>query len=115
MGYDRGNSFPFDFEPNGIPFGSKLKGELSRRSYPIKFGKKWKHSFLSAERQPDRKTVTDKLIAVRETGVSRHQGGPIEGPPETPRTSQRYRIGGFQRGPQSGPPDAERRQSLGQL
>ena len=28
----------------------------------------------------------------RETGVSRHQGGPIEGPPETPRTSQHYRI-----------------------
>ena len=20
MGYDRGDSFPFDFEPNGIPF-----------------------------------------------------------------------------------------------
>jgi len=23
MGYDRGDSFPFDFETNGIPFGSK--------------------------------------------------------------------------------------------
>ena len=23
MGYDRGDSFPFDFELNGIPFGSK--------------------------------------------------------------------------------------------
>ena len=23
MGYDRGESFPFDFELNGIPFGSK--------------------------------------------------------------------------------------------
>ena len=23
MGYDRGDSFPFDFEPNEIPFGSK--------------------------------------------------------------------------------------------
>ena len=23
MGYDRGDSFPFDFKPNGIPFGSK--------------------------------------------------------------------------------------------
>ena len=23
MGYDRGDSFPFDFEPNGISFGSK--------------------------------------------------------------------------------------------
>ena len=26
-------------------------------------------------------------FAVRETDVSRHQGGPIEGSPETPRTS----------------------------
>ena len=28
MGYDRGGSFPFDFEINGIPFGSKSKGKL---------------------------------------------------------------------------------------
>ena len=34
----------------------------------------------------------DRILAVRETGVSRHQGGPIEGPPKTPRTSQHYRI-----------------------
>ena len=47
MGYDRGDSFPFDFEPNGVPFGSKLKGKLSPRSYPIQFEKKWKYSFLS--------------------------------------------------------------------
>ena len=33
MGYDRGDSF--DFEPNGIPFGSKSKGKLSSRLYPI--------------------------------------------------------------------------------
>ena len=26
MRYDRGDSFPFDFEPIGIPFGSKSKG-----------------------------------------------------------------------------------------
>ena len=26
MGYDRNDSFPFDFEPNGLPFGLKLKG-----------------------------------------------------------------------------------------
>ena len=24
MGYDHGDSFPSDFESNGIPFGSKL-------------------------------------------------------------------------------------------
>ena len=28
MGYDRDDSFPFDFEPNGIPFGSNSKGKL---------------------------------------------------------------------------------------
>ena len=32
MGYDRGDSFPFDFEPNGDPFGSKFKRKLSPRS-----------------------------------------------------------------------------------
>ena len=27
MGYDHGDSFPFDFEPNGIPFGSENRKE----------------------------------------------------------------------------------------
>ena len=27
MGYDRDDSFPFDFKPNGIPFGSKNQKE----------------------------------------------------------------------------------------
>ena len=27
MGYDRGDRFPFDIEPNGTPFGSKSKKE----------------------------------------------------------------------------------------
>ena len=35
MGYDRGDNFPFDFEPNGIPFGSKLEGKLSPRYIPF--------------------------------------------------------------------------------
>ena len=48
MGYDRGNSFPFDFEPNGNPFGSKSKRNLSPRSYPIQFERKRKYSFLGA-------------------------------------------------------------------
>ena len=51
MGYDHGDSFPFVFEPSGIPFGSKSKGKLSTRSYPIQCERKWKHSFLSAEGQ----------------------------------------------------------------
>ena len=47
MGYDRGDSFPFDFEPNGIPFSSKSKGKPSLRSYPIQCEGKWEYSFLS--------------------------------------------------------------------
>ena len=47
MGHDRGDSFPFDFEPNGFPFGSKAEGELSPRSYPIQCESKWIYSFLS--------------------------------------------------------------------
>ena len=46
MGYDRDDRFPFDLEPNWIPFGSKLKGKLSPRSYPIQCERKWKYSFL---------------------------------------------------------------------
>ena len=48
MGYDRCDSFPFDFEPYGITFGSKSKGKLSPRSYPIQCERKWKYSFISA-------------------------------------------------------------------
>ena len=55
MGYDRGDSFLFDFEPNKIPFGSKSKGKLSSRSYPIECERKWKYSFLS---------VAIRLIAI---------------------------------------------------
>ena len=29
MGYNRGDSFTFNFEPNGIQFSSKSKGKLS--------------------------------------------------------------------------------------
>ena len=46
MGYGRGDSSPFDFEPKGIPFGSKSNGNLSPRPHPIQCERKW--SFLSA-------------------------------------------------------------------
>ena len=52
MGYDRGDSFPFDFEPDGFPFGSKSKGRLSPRSYPIQFERKWNTSFLNVAAVP---------------------------------------------------------------
>ena len=35
MGYDRGDSIPFDFEPNGIPFGSKSKGNCHHNHIPF--------------------------------------------------------------------------------
>ena len=47
MGYDRRDSFPFDFEPNEVPFGSKSKGKLSLRPYLIQYERKWNTSFLS--------------------------------------------------------------------
>ena len=48
MGYDHGDSFPFDFEPNENPFGSKSKRKLSPRSYPIQFERKCNTSVFSA-------------------------------------------------------------------
>ena len=48
-GYNHGDRFPFNFEPNGLPFGSKSKGKLPTQPYPIRFERKWKCSFLSAE------------------------------------------------------------------
>ena len=78
MGYDRGNSFPFEFESNGIPFGSerKKKRKLLPRLDPIQFEGKWKYSFLSVgSNTRTRKTTAIRLIAVREAGVSRHHGG----------------------------------------
>ena len=40
LSYDHGDRFPFDFEPNGIPFVPKSKGILSPRSYSIEFKEK---------------------------------------------------------------------------
>ena len=44
MEYDRGESFPSDFEPNEILIGSKSKGKLSPRPYPIQYERKWNTS-----------------------------------------------------------------------
>ena len=49
MGYGCGDSFPLDFEPNGIPFGLQSKRKLSPQPYPIQFERKLKYSFLSVE------------------------------------------------------------------
>ena len=62
MGCDRGDSFPFDFEPNRL-------GKLSPRLYPIQFERKWNTSFLSVQRKcrtlmqmPDDNISHDLLI-----------------------------------------------------
>ena len=47
MGSERGDSYPFDFEPKGITFRSKSKGKLSSQSDPIQFERNWNTSFLS--------------------------------------------------------------------
>ena len=47
-------------------------------------------------------TIAIRREAVRETSVSRHHGGPIDGPPETPRASQHYRIEGIKGVPDLG-------------
>ena len=46
MAYDRGDSFPFDFEPNGIAFGSENRKENCHHDH-IPFERNWKYSFLS--------------------------------------------------------------------
>ena len=55
-------------------------------------------------------TTAIRRIAVRETGASRHDGGPIK----APRTSQHYRIEEIKGGSQSVPHYAERHQPLRQ-
>ena len=50
MEYDRGESFPFEFEPNGIPFGSKFHSK-SNLKFTFFFQSKieWKtnhHNFI---------------------------------------------------------------------
>ena len=66
MKYDPGDSFSFDFEPNGIPFGSQLKVKLSPRSYPIQFERKRKYSFLSVEPQINliSQTIKTSLVTI---------------------------------------------------
>ena len=95
MGYDRGDSFPFDFKPNGIPFSSKSKGKLSPPSYPIQCERKWKYSFLSKLRQTSKNCPFEFLQrsgvqpSERLVAAPKPQGGPIKGLLNA-RTSQQY-------------------------
>ena len=48
MGYDRGDSFPFDFEPNEKPFGSENRKENCRHYHtPCNLKRNKKYIFLS--------------------------------------------------------------------
>ena len=62
MGYDRGGSYPSNFEPNGHPFGLKSNGKLSPRSYPMQCERKWKHGFLSAGSSHQQKALSFTIL-----------------------------------------------------
>ena len=73
MGYDLGDSFFFNFEPNVFPFGSKSNEKLSPRSHPIQCESKWKYSFLSALKPDDATDIYDHHscgIVVRKMATS---------------------------------------------
>ena len=57
MEYDCGDSCHFDFEPNGFRFGSKSKGKLPKRSYPIQCERKWKYTFLNVSQNVEKHKV----------------------------------------------------------
>ena len=46
MKYDRGDSFPFDYEPNGVPLVSQSKGKLSPRSHSLQSERNLKSKYL---------------------------------------------------------------------
>ena len=60
-------------KPNGIPFGPKL---IINKS---KLVSKQDSENISAN--SDDREGKDLTLSVREAGISRHNGGPIEGPP----------------------------------
>ena len=53
MGYDRGDSLPFNFEPNGIPFGSENQKENCHHDH-ISFNGKGIGSVVFSVCTPDR-------------------------------------------------------------
>jgi len=67
----------------------------------MEIGRKSRNHFIDSRimRGETARTTSIRRVAVRKASVSRQHGGPIEGPPETPRTSQHYRIQGFKGDP----------------
>ena len=64
MGYDHGDSFLLDSEPNGIQFGWKSKGNLSPWSYPIQCERNWRYSFISVWSRSQRDDCEIMLICM---------------------------------------------------
>ena len=60
-------------------------------------------------------TGKNHIRSQRDLRLSRHNGGPIEGPRQTPQYTSALMHAGFQGGHQLFPHDAGRRQPLGQL
>ena len=106
MGYDRGDSFPFDFEPNGISFDSKSKGKLSSRSYPIQYERKWKYSFPIAYWKDNR----NRPYSSERPASFGIMGDQLGAPRKPLGPSQPYHIEGLKGGRQMRPYYAERRQ-----
>ena len=69
MGYNRGDSLTFDYEPNGNPFGSKSEGKLLPRSYSIQCERKWKYSFLSEREEYDEMYETPSMRKITELSL----------------------------------------------
>jgi len=70
--------------PQGV-LNRSMSNQSKKCNYNSNFGFIWQES--------EKNSLVSS--AVRETGVSCHHGGPIEGAPETPRASQHYGLEGF--------------------
>ena len=62
MGYDRGDSFPSDFEPNGIPFVSKSRRKLVTTIISHSICKEIKYEF--SQRTRSLRTLSTAILGV---------------------------------------------------
>ena len=77
MGYDRGDSFPFDYKPNGILFGSKSNGKLSPRSNPFQF--EWETETYKPKQRSYRKTNLKKKVLAPDSPGAEMSGAEMSG------------------------------------
>ena len=107
MGYDRGDSFPFNFL-NQMEFNLVQNRTENCHHDHIQFNAKGNGNIIfSVHLHTHRldKNTAIRRIAVRETGVSRHHRGSIQGRSETPRAIKAlYRIERCKEDPSIEPP-----------